>query len=133
MPKTPVYRFGLYGRYQILWTHENNFRKCYLELVHKPKYQIWCESDVPCAILIEGILVLTIRLTFNQHKILRGKHDCVRTQKEIEMKMVYIGPQDVVHTIFVKSDYWYFFIGAPCKGYWGLGHKERRLLTKFDT
>ena len=22
---------------------------CSLELVYKPKYQIWCESDVPCA------------------------------------------------------------------------------------
>ena len=25
VPKTPVYRFDLYGRYQILWTDEDNF------------------------------------------------------------------------------------------------------------
>ena len=24
-PKTPVYRFDLYGRYRTLWTDENNF------------------------------------------------------------------------------------------------------------
>ena len=47
--KTPVYRFGLYGRYQTLWTDDDNFWQCYLELVYKPKYEIWCESEVPCA------------------------------------------------------------------------------------
>ena len=47
--KTPVYRFDLYGRYRTLWTNENNFWKCYLELVYKPKCQIWYESDFPCA------------------------------------------------------------------------------------
>ena len=46
--KTPVYLFDLYGRYQTLWTDDDNFWKCYLELVFKPTYQIWCESDVPC-------------------------------------------------------------------------------------
>ena len=49
MPKIAVYRFGLYGRYQILWIDEDNFWCCYLEFVYKPKYQIWCESDVLCA------------------------------------------------------------------------------------
>ena len=33
----------------ILWTDEDNFWQCNLELVYKPKYQIWCESDFPCA------------------------------------------------------------------------------------
>ena len=47
--KTPVYRFDLYGRYQSLWTDDDNFWFFYLELVYKPKYQIWCESDVPYA------------------------------------------------------------------------------------
>ena len=47
--KTPVYRFDLYGRYKILWTDDDNFWQCYLELVYKSKYQIWCESNVPCA------------------------------------------------------------------------------------
>ena len=76
--KTTVYRFDLYGRYQTLWTmtiifgsiiqsqhtslnikfgvnrtlqltDDDNFGQCSLELVYKPKYQIWCESDVPCA------------------------------------------------------------------------------------
>ena len=47
--KTPIYRFDLYGRYRTLWTDDDNFWQCYLELVYKPKYQIWCESDVPCA------------------------------------------------------------------------------------
>ena len=47
--KTPVYRFDLYGRYRTRWTDDDNFWQCYLELVQKPKYQIWCESDVPCA------------------------------------------------------------------------------------
>ena len=37
VPKTPVYRFDLYGRYRILWTDE---------LLYKPKSSIWCESDV---------------------------------------------------------------------------------------
>ena len=46
--KTPVYRFDFYGRYRTLWTDDDYFWKCYLELVYKPKYQIWCESDVPC-------------------------------------------------------------------------------------
>ena len=46
--KTPVYRFDLYGRYQTLWTDEQNFWYCYLELEYKPKYQVQCESDVPC-------------------------------------------------------------------------------------
>ena len=46
--KTPVYRFDLYGRYRILQTDEDNLWQCYLELVYKPKYQIWCESDFPC-------------------------------------------------------------------------------------
>ena len=49
MVKTPVYRFDLYGRYQTLWTDDDYFWNCYLELVYKPKYQIWCASDVPCA------------------------------------------------------------------------------------
>ena len=38
VPKTPVYRFHLYGRYKSLWTAEDNFWLCYLELVYKPKY-----------------------------------------------------------------------------------------------
>ena len=38
--KTPVYRFHLYGRYRILYTDDDNFWWCYLELVYKPKYQI---------------------------------------------------------------------------------------------
>ena len=49
VPKTRVYRFDLYGRYRILWTDKDNFWKYYLELVYKPKYKIWCESDVLCA------------------------------------------------------------------------------------
>ena len=49
VPKTAVYLFDYYGRYRILWTDEDNFWKCYLELIYKPKYSIWCESDVPCA------------------------------------------------------------------------------------
>ena len=32
-----------------LWTDKDNFWYCYLELVYKPKYQILCNSDVPCA------------------------------------------------------------------------------------
>ena len=47
--KTTVYRFDIYGRYQTLWTDDDNFWQCYLELIYKPKYQIWCEADVPCA------------------------------------------------------------------------------------
>ena len=47
--KAPVYRFDLYGRYRILWTDDDSFWNCYLELVYKPKYQIWCASDIPCA------------------------------------------------------------------------------------
>ena len=47
--KTPVYRFDLYGRYRTLWTDDDNFWQCYLELAYKSIYQIWCESDVPCA------------------------------------------------------------------------------------
>ena len=46
--KTTVYRFVSYGRYQTLWTDDDNFWQCYLEVVYKPKYQIWCESDFPC-------------------------------------------------------------------------------------
>ena len=49
MVKTPVYRFDLYGRYRTLWTDDDNFWQCYLELAYKPKYQIWCESHAPCA------------------------------------------------------------------------------------
>ena len=48
-PKSPVYRFDYYGRYQTLWTDEDNFWWCYLELVYKPKYKNWCKSDVLCA------------------------------------------------------------------------------------
>ena len=44
---TAVYRFDIYARYQNLSTDDNNFWQCYLELVYKSKYQIWCESDVP--------------------------------------------------------------------------------------
>ena len=47
--KTAVYRFDLYGRYQTLWTGDDNFWWSYLELVYKPKNQIWSESDVLCA------------------------------------------------------------------------------------
>ena len=47
--KTPVYRFGLYGRHRTLFTDDDDFWRCYLELVYKPKYQIWCNSDVPGA------------------------------------------------------------------------------------
>ena len=46
--KTTVYRFDLYGRYRTLWTNDDNFWQCYLELVYKPKHLIWCASDVPC-------------------------------------------------------------------------------------
>ena len=49
MLKTLVYRFDLYGRYLTHCTDGDNFLQCYLELAYKPKYQIWCESDVPCA------------------------------------------------------------------------------------
>ena len=48
MLKTPVYPYDLYGRYQLLCTDDDNFWWYYLELVYKPKYQIWRESDVPC-------------------------------------------------------------------------------------
>ena len=41
--KTPVYRFDLYGRYRNVRTDNNCFWWYYLELVYKPKYQIWCE------------------------------------------------------------------------------------------
>ena len=47
--KTPVYLFDLYGRYRTLFTDDDNFWQCYSELVYKPKYQIWCEADVPYA------------------------------------------------------------------------------------
>ena len=47
--KTPVYRFDLYGRNQTLWTDDDNFWQCHLELVYKSKYQIQYESDIPCA------------------------------------------------------------------------------------
>ena len=46
--KTIVYRFDLYARYEVLCTADDNFWQCYLELAYKPKYQIWCESDVQC-------------------------------------------------------------------------------------
>ena len=46
--KTAVYRFDLYGRYRTLYTDGDYFHQCYLELVYRPKYQIWCASDVPC-------------------------------------------------------------------------------------
>ena len=46
--KTPIYRFDLYRRHRTLWTDDDNFWQCYLELVYKPKYQIWFDSDVPC-------------------------------------------------------------------------------------
>ena len=46
--KTPVYRLNLYWRYQVLCTNDDNFWQSYLELAYKPKYQICCESDVPC-------------------------------------------------------------------------------------
>ena len=47
--KTLAYRFDLYGRYRTLWSDKDCFWQCYLELVYKPKYQIWCESDFRCA------------------------------------------------------------------------------------
>ena len=37
VPKNPVYRFDLYERYRILWSDEDRFWLCYLELVYKPK------------------------------------------------------------------------------------------------
>ena len=48
--QTLVYRFDLYGRYRTLCTDDDNFWQCYLELVYKPKYQIWCNQVVPCAL-----------------------------------------------------------------------------------
>ena len=45
----PVYRFDLYGRYRTLFTDDDNFLQCYLELIYKPKCPIWCESDFPCS------------------------------------------------------------------------------------
>ena len=47
--KTPVCQFDYYGRYRKLWIDEDNFWYYYLEFVHKPKYQIWCELVFPCA------------------------------------------------------------------------------------
>ena len=52
--KTKVYRFDLYGRYRTLWTDDDCFWWYYLQVVYKqvvykPKYPIWWESDVPCA------------------------------------------------------------------------------------
>ena len=47
--KTSVYRFDLYGWYRTLWTDEDNFWYCYLELLCNPKNLIWCDSDFPCA------------------------------------------------------------------------------------
>ena len=41
--------FHVLKRYQTLWTDEDDFQQCYLELVYNPKYQICCESDFPCA------------------------------------------------------------------------------------
>ena len=49
VPKTPVYRFDLYVRYRSLWTDDDKFQEFYFELVYKPKCQIFCESDFPCA------------------------------------------------------------------------------------
>ena len=49
MYSRPQFTDYLYGRYQTLLTEDDNFWKCSLELIYKPKYQIWCESDVPCA------------------------------------------------------------------------------------
>ena len=46
---TPVYRFDLYGRYRTRWTDDDYLWWYYLDLVYKLKYQMWCESDVPCA------------------------------------------------------------------------------------
>ena len=42
--KTPVYQFELHGRYQTLFTDDDKCFWYYLEVVYKPKYQIWCES-----------------------------------------------------------------------------------------
>ena len=64
VPKTSVYQFDLYGRYRLLrtdhekkngsnrtlWTDQDNFWLSYLELVHRPKYQNWCESNFSCSI-----------------------------------------------------------------------------------
>ena len=36
--KAPVYRVDLYGRYQTLWTDDDNFGQCHLDLAYKPKY-----------------------------------------------------------------------------------------------
>ena len=36
--KTQVYRLDLYVGYQILWTADDNFYYCYLELAYMPKY-----------------------------------------------------------------------------------------------
>ena len=46
---TPVYRFDLHRRYQVMCTDDDNFWQYYLESAYKPKYQIQCESDVPYA------------------------------------------------------------------------------------
>ena len=46
VPKIPVQRFDYYGSYRILWTDEDDFWQCYLELVYTPKYQICCELNV---------------------------------------------------------------------------------------
>ena len=46
--KTPVCWFDLFGGNQTLWADDDKFWQCYLELVHKPKYLIWCEPDVLC-------------------------------------------------------------------------------------
>ena len=49
--EVPFFRLQL-GRTStltVLRADDDNFRLCYLELVYKPKYQFWCESDVPCA------------------------------------------------------------------------------------
>ena len=42
--KTPVY-----GRYRALWTDDDNFWLCYLEVVYKPEYEIWCAQLVTSA------------------------------------------------------------------------------------
>ena len=36
--KPTVYRFNLYGRQQTVWTDNDNFWYCYLELAYTPKY-----------------------------------------------------------------------------------------------
>ena len=47
--KSAVYRPDLYGRYRTLWTLDDIFWQWCLELAYKPKYEIWCQSDIACA------------------------------------------------------------------------------------